>query len=216
MRLGVAALLVCLGAGACVSPTSVFTCEQSTQCTVGGMCQPTGYCSFPDLGCPSGQRYGDAAGDGLAGTCVGGGGTIDADPNDPDADTPPPDANPNCLAPFVTSQYGCHAFLQPMATSFDDGRQKCLNRGADLAVVQSEGESSYIAKGAQLVEPQRALMGLERRDTPTWTWVDGSTLTFTYWNPGEPGPSEPCGVIRPDGLWAGRSCTENFVLVCEK
>ena len=33
------------------------------------MCEPTGYCSFPDAACESGQRYGDYAG-GLAGQCV--------------------------------------------------------------------------------------------------------------------------------------------------
>lgn len=34
------------------------------------MCQPSGACSFPDLQCESGQRYGDHVGGVLAGTCV--------------------------------------------------------------------------------------------------------------------------------------------------
>jgi hypothetical protein len=37
---------------------------------VSGRCQPSGYCSFPDDACPSGQRYGDHAGGSLAGGCV--------------------------------------------------------------------------------------------------------------------------------------------------
>jgi hypothetical protein len=48
-----------------------FACSTDTQCNrVGGVCQPNGWCSFPDDACPSGFRYGEHAGDGLAGTCV--------------------------------------------------------------------------------------------------------------------------------------------------
>ncbi len=54
-----------------------FPCSSDEQCTRGGatgVCQAAGYCSFPDDGCESGQRYGDLAPGDLAGTCVGGGG----------------------------------------------------------------------------------------------------------------------------------------------
>jgi hypothetical protein len=36
----------------------------------GGVCQPTGFCSFPDPSCESGQRYGAHAGERLAERCV--------------------------------------------------------------------------------------------------------------------------------------------------
>lgn len=42
-------------------------------CVVGqvaGVCEPTGFCSFPDTSCPSGQRYGEFAGEGLGEACV--------------------------------------------------------------------------------------------------------------------------------------------------
>ena len=35
-----------------------------------GRCEPEGWCSFPDGECPSGMRFGDHAGDGLAGECT--------------------------------------------------------------------------------------------------------------------------------------------------
>lgn len=54
---------------------SAFECDTSDQCIEGGatgVCQPSGYCSFPDPACEdSGQRYGDSAADGLRGVCVG-------------------------------------------------------------------------------------------------------------------------------------------------
>lgn len=47
-----------------------FNCQDSDDCGSDGMCQSSGYCSFPDTECPSGQRYGELAGAGLAGECV--------------------------------------------------------------------------------------------------------------------------------------------------
>jgi hypothetical protein len=51
-----------------------FTCQSDVQCVGAGaspgVCQPDGYCSFPDTDCPTGQRYGEHSGPG-AGQCVG-------------------------------------------------------------------------------------------------------------------------------------------------
>lgn len=57
---------------------AAFTCKDDDACEgagAGGLCEPTGFCSLPDDDCPSGRRYGDYAGDGLAGECVDVGGT---------------------------------------------------------------------------------------------------------------------------------------------
>lgn len=64
--LGLAGSVGCTGA-------AVFQCAESSQCSIdgrAGTCEPSGYCSFPDETCPSGQRYGDHAAAGLAETCV--------------------------------------------------------------------------------------------------------------------------------------------------
>jgi hypothetical protein len=50
-----------------------FRCAESSECAHGGQngtCEPTGYCSFPDLDCITGRRYGTYSGP-HAGTCVG-------------------------------------------------------------------------------------------------------------------------------------------------
>ena len=60
-----------LGAAAC--PSSAFECEADAQCLadgLSGLCEPSGYCSFPDGDCASGHRYGDNAPTGLAGECA--------------------------------------------------------------------------------------------------------------------------------------------------
>lgn len=60
-----------------------FVCQSDADCQLSeirGVCQPTGYCSFPDDTCDSGQRYGDHAADPLSETCV--------DPDDPATSEP--------------------------------------------------------------------------------------------------------------------------------
>ena len=72
--LGIAAAAA-LGAG-CLRATEL-ACDVDRDCS-GGTCEPNGRCSFTDLTCASGRRYGDGAG-GLSGACVGeGSGNPDA------------------------------------------------------------------------------------------------------------------------------------------
>jgi len=94
------ALAIALAVAGCISPAKVFTCERSEECTVGGTCQlGTGFCSFTDNNCDSGQRYGDAAGDGLANECVPasvtcGNGTVEQPEECDDANT---DVTDDCV-----------------------------------------------------------------------------------------------------------------------
>jgi hypothetical protein len=93
----VAAFVALAGLAGC-KVTGTFECAISAQCGAGGTCQPlTGFCSFADGTCPSGQRYDDYAGAGLAGSCVGDpnapdAAAADADPGAPDSRTSEPDA----------------------------------------------------------------------------------------------------------------------------
>lgn len=61
---------------------SPYTCSSSDQCVLGGetgLCEPEGFCSFPDTGCEGGRRFEPNAGNGLGGTCAA----------PPDAPAPP-------------------------------------------------------------------------------------------------------------------------------
>lgn len=97
---GVAAALGLVGgawaASACGS--SVFACASDDQCQAGavaGQCQPSGYCSFPDDSCASGQRYGGSAPDDVANACVvpddASTGTGMGEPSTRGGETPDPD-----------------------------------------------------------------------------------------------------------------------------
>ncbi|MCH9683871.1 MAG: hypothetical protein K0V04_20735, partial [Deltaproteobacteria bacterium] len=70
-------LISCLGAGAgmvlAACTDGAFACTRDRQCVDAardGVCQASGWCSFEDEVCPSFQRYGRHAADGLAATCV--------------------------------------------------------------------------------------------------------------------------------------------------
>ena len=73
MRRSLAALVwfAALGWTGCTA-TDVFVCVSDDDCnsSPGGQCEGSGYCSFPDAECQTGQRYGAAAGDGLSERCV--------------------------------------------------------------------------------------------------------------------------------------------------
>lgn len=62
------ALLLAVLASAC--SVGGFVCQSDAQCGRDGTCDPSGWCSFPDPSCPSGQRFGEHSGDGLGGMCV--------------------------------------------------------------------------------------------------------------------------------------------------
>lgn len=67
VAIGLALVAVLGGCG-----TSAFVCTASSECADGataGVCQPDGFCSFPDDGCESGQRYGASSG-AASGQCV--------------------------------------------------------------------------------------------------------------------------------------------------
>ena len=71
MLRAVGALLVGGVVGSC--GFDPFGCADAEDCVANGadgVCEATGFCSFPDEDCDSGRRYGELAGDDLAGECV--------------------------------------------------------------------------------------------------------------------------------------------------
>jgi cysteine-rich repeat protein len=57
------------GALACITG-GTFACTEHADCSGDGVCEPTGWCSFPDESCESRSRYSPWAGDGLAHECT--------------------------------------------------------------------------------------------------------------------------------------------------
>lgn len=49
--------------------SAAFACDGNSQCGADGLCEPQGYCSFPDLDCASGRRFGEGSSN-VSGACV--------------------------------------------------------------------------------------------------------------------------------------------------
>lgn len=81
VRIAIALGLVFAATGVSCS-AGAFACDDDDNCAGagdGGVCEPSGFCSLPDDACDSGRRYGEYAGDGLAGQCVELGGTTSSE-----------------------------------------------------------------------------------------------------------------------------------------
>ena len=74
---------------------TAYECEVAADSIDGeieGVCQNTGFCSFPDTVCPSGQRYGARAVESVAKECVPPGDDATSIGGEPEADTGTSDA----------------------------------------------------------------------------------------------------------------------------
>ncbi|XP_033985048.1 CD209 antigen-like protein C [Trematomus bernacchii] len=99
-------------------------------------------------------------------------------------------------------------------------RDDCLQKGADLVIVNSQEEQKYITSFGE-----RVWIGLTDRATEgRWKWVDGTPLTTSYWYRGEPNGNskldEDCAQIFPANVgegWLDYHCSYTTNRwICEK
>ncbi|XP_055007517.1 CD209 antigen-like protein 2 isoform X2 [Boleophthalmus pectinirostris] len=105
------------------------------------------------------------------------------------------------------------------AQSWEQSRQYCQQRGADLIIITSVQEQTFASTFSG-----RRWIGLtatqsERRK---WRWVDGSQLNTRFWYSGEPNNKdnhEFCVETNFRGTgntWNDESCTEKLLCICQK
>uniref|UniRef100_A0A4W6FW09 C-type lectin domain-containing protein n=1 Tax=Lates calcarifer TaxID=8187 RepID=A0A4W6FW09_LATCA len=110
--------------------------------------------------------------------------------------------------------YFKHSFYYISSTtkSWPNSRNDCLQRGADLVIINSKEE--------QVI----SWIGLTDRETKgEWKWVDGTPLTKSYWGSGEPndyeGKTEDCVEIKfhdEENSWNDIPCGDQNFWICEK
>ncbi len=137
------ALMAALAAGACSAQDGAFVCSSNEECRLGGtqgVCQASSYCSFPDPGCLSGQRYGEYGPVGVGGRCVPGEGELDdagaradAAPGPDGRDATPSDASlPDAGEIVVTfGETGDATFQHVTQDSWIDSESVTQNHGSD-------------------------------------------------------------------------------------
>ncbi|XP_073319992.1 uncharacterized protein [Pagrus major] len=87
---------------------------------------------------------------------------------------------------------GSFYYISSTTKTWQESRDDCLQRGADLMIINSKEEQSFTR---QLKDD--LWIGLTDTETEgTWKWVDGTPLNTSYWLDGEPnnaGQAEDCG-----------------------
>ncbi|XP_031670806.1 C-type lectin domain family 4 member E-like isoform X2 [Oncorhynchus kisutch] len=115
-------------------------------------------------------------------------------------------------------------FLSTETKTWKESREDCLERGADLVIVNSDMEQFLLGlnKGAWIGLTDSVTEG-------TWRWVDDTPLTISYWHSQQPdnGRDDPkngeedCVELNtetwlPAKAWNDQSCLDNRHWICEK
>ncbi|XP_071264011.1 C-type lectin domain family 4 member M-like isoform X2 [Salvelinus alpinus] len=118
---------------------------------------------------------------------------------------------------FESSWY----FLSTESKTWKESRQDCLKRGADLVIINSDKEQTFLFN-----LKKRVWIGLtDSVKEGTWKWVDGTPLTTRYWNDKQPDSEDPsgeedCVEIHKDWTplkaWNDMSCDRKLNWICEK
>ncbi|XP_039674619.1 CD209 antigen-like protein E [Perca fluviatilis] len=114
--------------------------------------------------------------------------------------------------------------LSAESGSWEKGRQDCRERGADLVIIESSQEQTFLSEFVK--KDTWYWIGLTDRDEEgTWKWVDGTPLTLKNWRTGQPdnGGGDPqsgeedCAHIGPTTTeWNDMSCKSVMYWICGK
>nr|XP_029510573.1 CD209 antigen-like protein C [Oncorhynchus nerka] len=117
-------------------------------------------------------------------------------------------------------QFECSCyFLFTDKKTWEESRQDCLKRGADLVIVNSDKEQEFLFKFNKSF-----WIGLTDSVTEgTWKWVDGNPLTTTrFWGSGQPNGyvGENCAWFSyspsDQRKWHDYPCSTLSYWICEK
>ncbi|XP_026215290.1 CD209 antigen-like isoform X1 [Anabas testudineus] len=116
--------------------------------------------------------------------------------------------------------YGGSAYyISSVRKSWNESREDCLQKGADLMIINSREEQTLTRQWQD-----NMWIGLtDKEKEGTWKWVDGTPLITSYWGINEPNSfgnrEEDCGEVRLhkfENNWNDESCDVQRVWICEK
>ncbi|XP_069024083.1 CD209 antigen-like protein E isoform X2 [Embiotoca jacksoni] len=110
-------------------------------------------------------------------------------------------------------------FISTSQKTWQESREDCQKRGADLVIINSKGEQEFMRQFRRL-----NWIGLtDTEKEGTWKWVDGTKLNASYWGPNEPNGSqdkdEDCAEMwEHDSAnnWNDAPCNLHRFWICEK
>ncbi|XP_034734527.1 CD209 antigen-like protein E isoform X2 [Etheostoma cragini] len=111
---------------------------------------------------------------------------------------------------------GSFYYKSTITKTWQESRDDCLQKGADLVIINSKEEHDFLRKLKKVM-----WIGLTDSETEgTWKWVDGTPLNERYWDSGEPNgeKSENCVEIKKfdsENSWNDVSCSTSKNWICE-
>ncbi|XP_041036060.1 C-type lectin domain family 10 member A-like isoform X2 [Carcharodon carcharias] len=128
----------------------------------------------------------------------------------------------NCsesLCPSGWEDHNQHCYRFSTDTvNWDSAKQQCESENSHLIIINTEQEQNFIKKFLEN-NPWGYWIGLTDGESEgNWKWVDGTPVSFTQWDQGEPNnwnDNENCAIIRASG-WNDYSCSDQFRFICEK
>uniref|UniRef100_A0A674A584 C-type lectin domain-containing protein n=1 Tax=Salmo trutta TaxID=8032 RepID=A0A674A584_SALTR len=123
-----------------------------------------------------------------------------------------------CPQDWKKSGCSCY-YISPDKKTWDESRKDCQARGATLVIIDSREEQALIK-----TFNKKAWFGLTDIEVEgTWRWVDGTPLTTSYWNKGEPNDmqGEDCALVDntlkdPVVAWNDVPCNHKNDWICER
>ncbi|XP_047453772.1 CD209 antigen-like protein E [Mugil cephalus] len=121
-----------------------------------------------------------------------------------------------CQPGWVMFNDKCYyASAREQTKTWDESRTDCLQRRADLVIINSREELDFVTK-----MHSSAWIGLsDRRQEGTWKWVDGSNLEGEgFWQKGEPnaaGDEDCVHISNSEGEWNDLNCGGKQPWICE-
>ncbi|KAM3623300.1 uncharacterized protein V6R79_009757 [Siganus canaliculatus] len=124
-----------------------------------------------------------------------------------------------CPRDWITFGSSCY-YISTQSRNWDDSRQDCLQRGADLVIINSRQEQAFLT-GFTMA----AWVGMtDRKKEGVWIWVDGTPVNKDglQWALGQPDGAyggEDCGDLHTMINFIGLNdynCSARIQWICEK
>ncbi|XP_041640153.1 C-type lectin domain family 10 member A-like isoform X2 [Cheilinus undulatus] len=126
-----------------------------------------------------------------------------------------------CLTGWRKFEHSCY-FPSSVKKNWAKAREYCQTRGAELAIITSTEEMTFI--NSLYSSDQEVWIGLtDEGQEDQWKWVDGTSMTLAFWGKGQPnshnGKNQDCVEVwhrtTGTGDWNDESCTIAQKFICE-
>uniref|UniRef100_A0A8B9VS86 C-type lectin domain-containing protein n=2 Tax=Anas TaxID=8835 RepID=A0A8B9VS86_9AVES len=123
-----------------------------------------------------------------------------------------------CPAGWLQFTGTCYLFSTD-AKPWMEAKDSCAGLGGQLAIVNSELENKFLAN--YIMETRVFWLGLsDMHKEGDWQWVDGRSLSLSFWGSGEPNNvgqhGEDCATVSSRGLWNDATCSGAEAWICER